>query len=126
MADHLAGKTESFEAEYRIRDHLGGWHWVIDRGRVVERAPSGVPLRVLGISADVTERKRTDEALEASERRFRACFDSAYQLQKLLDLEGRVLEANRTALDFSAYHARGTARSAALGHRDLAEQSRQS
>ncbi|HSR92045.1 MAG TPA: ATP-binding protein [Gemmatimonadales bacterium] len=101
MAAHLAGKTESFEAEYRIRDHLGGWHWVIDRGRVVERAPSGVPLRVLGISADVTERKRTDEALEASERRFRACFDSAYQLQKLLDLEGRVLEANRTALDFS-------------------------
>jgi PAS domain S-box len=101
MAAHLAGKTESFEAEYRIRDHLGGWHWVIDRGRVVERAPSGVPLRVLGISADVTERKRTDEALEASERRFRACFDSAYQLQKLLDLDGRVLEANRTALDFS-------------------------
>jgi PAS domain S-box-containing protein len=101
MADHLAGKTESFEAEYRIRDHLGGWHWVIDRGRVVERAPTGVPLRVLGISADVTERKRADEALEASERRFRACFDSAYQLQKLLDLEGRVLEANRTALDFS-------------------------
>jgi PAS domain S-box-containing protein len=101
IAAHLSGKTESFEAEYRIRDHLGGWHWVIDRGRVVERAPSGIPIRVLGISADVTERKRADEALEASERRFRACFDSAYQLQKLLDLEGRVLEANRTALDFA-------------------------
>ena len=37
------------------------------------------------------------EALEASERRFRAIFDSAYQLQLLLDRTGIILEANRSA-----------------------------
>lgn len=36
-------------------------------------------------------------ALEASERRFRAIFDSAYQLQLLLDIDGSILEANRAA-----------------------------
>ncbi len=36
-------------------------------------------------------------ALEESERRFRAIFDSTYQLQMLLDLDGVVLEANRAA-----------------------------
>jgi hypothetical protein len=36
-------------------------------------------------------------ALDASERRFRAIFDSAYQLQLLLDLDGVILEANRAA-----------------------------
>ncbi len=75
---------------------------------------------MLGISADVTERKRTDEALEASERRFRACFDSAYQLQKLLDLDGRVLEANRTALDFSAYSMSSSRIVPLWRYRDLA------
>ncbi len=39
----------------------------------------------------------TSAALEASERRFRAIFDSTYQLQLLLDLDGVVLEANHAA-----------------------------
>jgi PAS domain S-box-containing protein len=63
IADHLVGKREIYEAEYRVRDHLHEWHWVIDRGRVVERSPTGAPLRMLGISADVTVRKRAEDAL---------------------------------------------------------------
>jgi PAS domain S-box-containing protein len=102
MSNHLAGLTESYEAEYRIKDVDGDWHWVIDRGRVVERYASGAPRQVAGISADITERKRADQALEESERRFRICFESAQQGQMLLDLEGRVLEANRASLDISA------------------------
>ena len=100
LSDHLSGLAQTFEARYRVKGHAGDWHWVIDRGRVVERSPTGQPRRVLGISADVTDRQRADEALAASERRFRACFDSANQLQVLLDSEGRTLEANRAALEF--------------------------
>lgn len=102
FSDHLSGLSQTFEARYRIRSHAGDWHWIIDRGRVVERSPTGQPRRVLGITADVTDRQRADEALAASERRFRACFDSAFQLQLLLDAEGRILEANRAALEFAA------------------------
>ncbi|HSB55327.1 MAG TPA: ATP-binding protein [Gemmatimonadales bacterium] len=101
LSDHLSGLTQTFEARYRIRGHAGDWHWVIDRGRVVERSPTGQPRRVLGISADVTDRQRADEALAASERRFRASFDSAAQVLLLLDADGRVLEANHAALDFT-------------------------
>jgi len=61
----------------------------------------GRPLRVLGISADTTERARADAAREESERRFRAMFDTAYQLQLLLDLDGSVLEANRAAAELA-------------------------
>jgi PAS domain S-box-containing protein len=101
MSNHLAGLTESYEAEYRIRDVDGDWHWVIDRGRVVERYASGSPRQVAGISADITERKRADQQLEESERRFRICFESAQQGQMLLDMEGKVLEANRASLDIA-------------------------
>jgi hypothetical protein len=71
LTDHLTGRTPTFEEQYRIRDRSGGWHWLIDRGRVVERASSGAAIRLLGISADITERKRTDEARERAEQALR-------------------------------------------------------
>ena len=51
------------------------------------------------IQRDVTERKRAATALAISEQRFRAIFNSSYQLIGLLDPDGTVLEANQTALN---------------------------
>ena len=51
------------------------------------------------IQRDVTERKRAATALAISERRFRAIFNSSYQLIGVLDPEGTVLEVNQTALN---------------------------
>ena len=51
------------------------------------------------IQRDVTERTRTATALAISEQRFRAIFNSSYQLIGLLDSDGILLEANQTALD---------------------------
>jgi len=50
------------------------------------------------IQRDVTDRVRAAAALADSERRFRAIFNSTYQLIGLLDVSGNVLEVNRTAL----------------------------
>ncbi|MBE9092950.1 ATP-binding protein [Tychonema sp. LEGE 07203] len=47
------------------------------------------------------ERSQTFQMLRESERRFRAIFDSSFQLTKLLTPEGIVLEVNQTALDFA-------------------------
>jgi two-component system sensor kinase FixL len=52
------------------------------------------------IQRDVTERAQAAEALADSERRFKAIFNSTYQLIGLLDAAGTVLEVNLTALDF--------------------------
>jgi PAS domain S-box-containing protein len=97
--DHLGGLVESFEVEARARARDGEWHVVVLRGRVIEKGPRGEPIRMVGIVADVTDRRRADIALVESEQRFRAIFDSAFQFELLLDLEGRCLEANRTFLD---------------------------
>ncbi len=47
------------------------------------------------------ERSQTFQMLRESERRFRAIFDSSFQLTKLLTPEGIVLEVNETALNFT-------------------------
>ena len=101
MQQHLKGGIDPLMMEYRIRAADGSWHWIVDRARVVERTALGAPALVLGVYADVTERRAAAEALAASERRFRTMFDSTFQFQALLDLDCTLLEANRTALDFA-------------------------
>ena len=97
---HLQGEAPYFDVEYRVRARNGESHWIVERGRVADRAIDGRPLTVLGIAADVTERRRADEAVAASEHRLRAMFDSAFQFQTLLDVDCHCLEANRAALEF--------------------------
>ncbi len=97
MRAHLAGKSDVYECEYRIQAGDGSWHTIVDRGRLIERTVDGAPARVLGISADITERARSEAERERSERRFRVMFESAFQLELLLDLDGTILEANRAA-----------------------------
>ena len=43
------------------------------------------------------------EQLVATERRYRAIFDQTFQFIGLLDVEGTLLEANQTALDFAGF-----------------------
>ena len=58
----------------------------------------------------VLQDKRTDEALQESERRFHAIFDQTFQFVGLLNPKGTLLEANQTALKF-----RGLKRSDVVG-----------
>jgi PAS domain S-box-containing protein len=52
------------------------------------------------ILRDITERKRNDQALKASERLFRGVFEQTFQFVGLLTPDGIVVEINRSALDF--------------------------
>ena len=66
-AFHRAMKTGEFEAEYRAVRPDGTVVWIADRGRLVEH--SNQPSRILGVSVDLTSRKRLEEALIESDRR---------------------------------------------------------
>ena len=60
---------------------------------------------------DIGERKRAEDLLKASERRFRSLFDSAQDAIVITDDEGRYVEVNRAAC---ALH--GLAKQELLGH----------
>jgi PAS domain S-box-containing protein len=55
----------------------------------------------LELQKEIAERKQAEEALRASERKFHAIFDNAFQLMGLMTPGGTLLESNRTSLDFS-------------------------
>lgn|GEM_PF-7082161 len=65
-AAYLAGKTERCECEYRVRHRDGHWVWVLARAKVVERAPDGTPLRLVGTHMDISWRKQAEAQAQAA------------------------------------------------------------
>lgn len=68
LNDHLAGKTDEYRIEYRIKDRQGNWKWFLDRGRVVERDNKNMPIRMTGTHQDITRQKHQEETLAAVEK----------------------------------------------------------
>ena len=68
----LEGRTDLYEAEYRLRTRAGGWRWVLCRGRATSRDNDGRALQVAGVTIDIDARKRAELALRDSEARLAA------------------------------------------------------
>lgn len=51
----IDGKSDLYEAEYRLRHADGSWRWVLDRGRALERDASGRALRLVGFIIETAD-----------------------------------------------------------------------
>ncbi len=72
-----AGTQGGSNAEYRMRTKSGAWRWILNRGKVVARAPDGTPLRMAGTHTDITDLKQTREELLRQEVLFRFIYEHA-------------------------------------------------
>lgn len=61
--DHVSGKSDYYQAVYRMLHKDGSVTWVSDRGRIVERLADGTPLRMMGSHIDITQEKRYEMGL---------------------------------------------------------------
>lgn len=80
-------RGEVFACEYRVGGRSGGMHWIAARGQPVFDA-SGRVNRIIGVSQDVTERKRSEE-----EARFLAHHDTLTGLPNRRLLDDRLRQA---------------------------------
>jgi len=94
-----------YQSEFRIGLPNGHYKWLLDRGRVVARAPDGAPTRVVGISLDIDAQKRMEMDLRESEQRFRGAFEFAAIGMALVAPDGRWLRVNRSLCDIVGYTA---------------------
>jgi len=95
-----AMKDGAFEGEWRVVWPDGSVHWLLGRAWVF-KDQAGEPERLIGVNIDVTDRKRTESALEKSERRFREMFDLLPVAIYTTDAEGRLTYFNPAAIQFS-------------------------
>ena len=68
--DHLSGRSPRLDLEYRIVPRgTGDIRWIHSRGQCF-RDDDGKAVRIAGSTVDISERKRTEEALRQSEERY--------------------------------------------------------
>jgi PAS domain S-box-containing protein len=67
---------EVIEMEYRLKDAGGAWHWVRSRDVVFSRTEAGAPKEILCVAVDITEHRRAEDALRASEAALRHSQDT--------------------------------------------------
>jgi len=59
---HALEVSGEYEAEYRVTSRDGATRWLVARGQV-ERDARGKPLRLRGVSVDITDRRKTEVEL---------------------------------------------------------------
>lgn len=85
-----------FEMEYRLRRHDGEHRWILDRGTPIYDA-SGNFTGYIGSCIDITERKRAEQELRASQAQLAGLIKSAMDAIIAVDAAQRVVLFNPAA-----------------------------
>ena len=97
-----ASEGKSF-SEFRIlRPSDGQERWMASWGRTFFDE-QGRPVRMLGITQDITERKRAEDALRESEQRMRLIFDQAPVGAVMVGIDRRFVRVNDAFARFLGY-----------------------
>lgn len=64
IQDHLEGRKSAHKMEYRMLTKDGGFKWILDNAKIVQRDESGKPTRMSGTHLDISERKGMEQERE--------------------------------------------------------------
>jgi len=96
LNEHIAGKRDSIEIEYRLRTKSDDYVWLLGRGKIVAYNDDGSPARMIGTNIDITDRKKQHERDKII---LKTCIDGFW----LIDTHGRILEINDAYCRMSGY-----------------------
>jgi PAS domain S-box-containing protein len=72
LQEHLNGKTDKWVMEHQYRDPNGEYKWVLEAGKVVSHNPDGSPLRMVGITQNIHEKKLHEQEIREKNKELAA------------------------------------------------------
>lgn len=93
--EHLDRATAFYSSEHRVQCRDGAYKWVLDRGQALWNR-NGEALRVAGSFTDITERKRSDEAVREANQKLE---EANQKLAALATTDGLTGIPNRRMFD---------------------------
>ncbi|MBM1172294.1 PAS domain S-box protein [Microvirga arabica] len=97
--DVMARGERFVEVEFRYIWPDESIRWLLLRAEM-KLNPDGTPSKIVGVALDITERKRSQEALRESEQRFRLVAESAPVMLWMSDQLGKCVYLNRAQREF--------------------------
>ena len=86
MQDHLDGKRDDYEVEYRIKTKNEIYKWYYDKGSIVERNEKGKPLTVKGIVVDISRLKQSEILAKLSNKILNRLNKSGKKVNQIKDI----------------------------------------
>jgi len=99
FARHLSGR-EVEPYDYCLISKAGERIEAINASKLIQYEGETA---ILGVVTDITERKRAEQALRESQERLAILFESAPDAIYMTDLEGRFIDANKTAEELAGF-----------------------
>lgn len=99
----LKGQISDYREEHRIRNQEGQWVWLASTGKVVERDANGRATRMMGTNLDITEQKRSEEALQQLETVYRTMIERSPIAFYRVTLSGKYLTVNQGMIKMLGY-----------------------
>ncbi|CNH88105.1 diguanylate cyclase [Yersinia massiliensis] len=99
---YINNQADRYQVEYRCRTHDGGYIWIEDRGKVIERNHDGSVSRMIGAHRNIHDRKHRLEKLELKNKTLEALVEERTaelretndQLQQQLDIKKSLSETD--------------------------------
>jgi diguanylate cyclase (GGDEF)-like protein/PAS domain S-box-containing protein len=88
VADHVAGITPQYRAEFRLRSKGGEWIWFANYGRIMDRSSATPGKRLIGVTFNIHDRKQKE--------------DEIAQINQQLLEQNKLLQELNTALELLA------------------------
>jgi len=96
----IMSSGEAVEAEARLRRFDGEYRWFLFRANPM-RDESGEIIKWLGISTDIEDRKRSEEALQSAEHNLSLIINTIPAHIYVLNTEGFVQHVNQAVMDYT-------------------------
>lgn len=97
------GDNEILEIEYRMKQANGEWRWLRSRDILFSRDSQGGGKLILGTSEDITERKRSTDALKESEAKLRDYLENVPDGVFVIDENGNFIHVNGASCGLLGY-----------------------
>ncbi|MHA6491855.1 EAL domain-containing protein [Pseudomonas borbori] len=99
LIEHMKGRSDGYQVEYRIKHASGHWVWIEDRGRAVERDAQGRVVRMLGTRRNISARKQQEQQQQLAA----TVFEAASEGIVILDPDYRLLSVNQAFSQVTGY-----------------------
>ncbi len=108
MRSYLKGEKQFYESTYRIRSSNGDYRWLYDRGMITEQDDQDKPVRVSGITYDVTGQKQLEQFRDISLGNIQKIFDHISGYMVAITIGGVIKYYNKAFADFTGLDERDT------------------
>jgi PAS domain S-box-containing protein len=101
--DRLLKYNEPYDIEFKIvRENDRAIRSVYSRAELLSE-PEGDQVKIVGVLQDITDRKRSDEALKESEEKFRSITENSGDAIFITDQEGRYVYTNKAVTEMIGF-----------------------